>query len=52
MKPDADGTLKVPMGKIVGRSGGGEAHLGKLFYNLENKLVPGTNKIITAFPSE
>ncbi len=52
MKPDADGTLKVPMGKIVGRSGGGEAHLGKLFYNLEIKLVPGTNKIITAFPSE
>ncbi|NAT24519.1 RHS repeat domain-containing protein, partial [Pseudomonas syringae] len=50
--PDADGTLKVPMGKIVGRSGGGEAHLGKLFYNLEIKLVPGTNKIITAFPSE
>ncbi|MDR6927579.1 RHS repeat-associated protein [Pseudomonas sp. BE134] len=52
IKPDATGTLKVPMGKMVGRSGGGEANLGKLFYNLEMKLVPETNKIITSYPAE
>jgi hypothetical protein len=40
------------MGKMVGRSGGGEADAGKLFYNLEMKLVPGTNKIITSYPAE
>ncbi|GFM66098.1 hypothetical protein PSCICJ_22160 [Pseudomonas cichorii] len=52
IKPDATGTLNVPMSKMVGRSGGGEADLGKLFYNLEIKLVPGTNKIITSYTTE
>jgi uncharacterized protein RhaS with RHS repeats len=52
IKPDSTGTLRVPMAKIVGRSGGDEAELGKLFYDLEMKLVPGTNKIITSYPAE
>ena len=51
LKPDSNGTLKVPMNKVVGRSGGQAADAGELFYNVEIKVVPGTNKIITSYPT-
>ncbi|PID74160.1 MAG: hypothetical protein CSB33_00130 [Desulfobacterales bacterium] len=38
LKPDASGTLKVPMDKIVGRSRGQAADMGQLFYNVKIKM--------------
>ncbi|WGT64502.1 hypothetical protein [Variovorax paradoxus] len=50
IKPDASGTLRVPMGEIVGRAGGAASATGELFRSVEIKLVPGTNQIITSYP--
>lgn len=51
LKADAAGTLKVPMGRIVGRAGGQTADTGELFYSVEIKLVPNSNKLITSYPT-
>ncbi|PIB11565.1 hypothetical protein [Vibrio rotiferianus] len=50
IKPDAEGNLFVPMGKLTGRAGGQSVDTGELFTGVHIKLVPNSNKIITAFP--
>ncbi|WNJ95105.1 RHS repeat-associated core domain-containing protein [Vibrio ruber] len=50
LSPDVQGSLFVPMNKLVGRAGGQAADTGELFYGVHIKLVPNSNKIITAYP--
>jgi hypothetical protein len=38
------------MDRIVGRAGGQAADTGQLFHNVEIKVVPGANNIITSHP--
>jgi RHS repeat-associated protein len=51
LKADTTGTLRVPMGRIVGRAGGQAADSGELFYTVEIKVVPNSNKLITSYPT-
>jgi hypothetical protein len=51
LKPDATGTLKVPMGRQVGVLGGVEGSTAYVPLDAVTiKVVPGTNKLITAYP--
>jgi len=48
----SNGTLTVPMGRQVGIAGGIEGSAAYIpLDSVTIKVVPGTNKIITAYPS-
>jgi hypothetical protein len=49
--PDINGTLTVPMGTPTGYAGGYNATPGNAFNSVTIKVIPGTNKLVTSFPT-
>lgn len=49
LKPDANGQLSVPMGRVVGHEGG-SLGTGAPLNSIRISVRPGTNELITAYP--